>query len=157
MTQNNESLQYDVSCHKHNIKGGLIISFTLLTLSIWLGISIYKANGELVDTVSMLKAMGFLVVMALLLFVSVLLLKDAWDEYCQLKQKLGEDVYPLKFKIGATIFLSIIILYCVNSIDLIWNDSHHRPILRYPLIILFSIGLFTAIIIIIQEWIHPKK
>lgn len=159
MTTNNEFLQFAISCHKHNIKGGLIISFILLAFSVGVGIGLYnKINGELVDALSMFKAIGLLVVITLLLFVIILLLKDAWDEYSQLKQKLGEDIYQVKFKIGVTIFLSIIILYCVNSINLIWNDSHHRPVLQYPLIILFSIGIFAAIITIIQEWIHkPKK
>lgn len=158
MTTNNGYLQNDINCHKHNIKGGLIISLILLTLSTWIGIELYnELNGVLVNTLSMFKAMGLFGIVTLFLFISVLLLKDVWEDYSKLKQILGEDIYPLKFKIGVTIFLSIIILYCVNSINLIWNDSHHRPILQYPLITLFGIGIFTAIIIIIQEWIHPKK
>lgn len=159
MTTNNESLQCAIGYHKYNIKGGLIISFIFLTFSVGAGIGLYnEVNDESIDLLSMFKAIGLFCVMAIFLFITISLLKDVWDDYCQLKLKRGEDIYLIKFKIGITVILTLAIWYCINSLALIWNDALPKPLLQFSLTPLFSFGILAAIFTVVREWLHkPKK
>ncbi len=148
------SLQRSISCHKHNLKGDLILGLFFLVLSVV--IFFYLLNREATDAKSIFIILGSSLGAMLFLGLSILSLKNALGAYTELRQLQKRSFYQTKFKINVTVIALAFIWYCGNSLFLIWNDGS-KPFLKYSLSPLINLTIIGAIIIIFKEWLPRKQ